>query len=56
MVNSLPSAMMEKDERLVGYALYFFTYSTWEGPAVYLEDLYVRAEYRSRFVLGVCAL
>ncbi|XP_053622010.1 thialysine N-epsilon-acetyltransferase-like isoform X2 [Plodia interpunctella] len=28
--------------RLLGYALYFPTYSPWEGRAVMLEDLYVR--------------
>uniref|UniRef100_W5N9F4 Spermidine/spermine N1-acetyltransferase family member 2a, tandem duplicate 1 n=1 Tax=Lepisosteus oculatus TaxID=7918 RepID=W5N9F4_LEPOC len=30
----------------VGYALYFYTYSTWKGRAVYMEDLYVMPEYR----------
>ncbi|XP_073420955.1 thialysine N-epsilon-acetyltransferase isoform X2 [Dendrobates tinctorius] len=34
--------------RLVGYALSFLTYSTWEGRALYLEDLYVMPEYRGR--------
>ena len=42
------SATLEKDERLVGYALYFFNYSTWQGRVLYLEDLYIRAEYRSK--------
>ncbi|XP_074528858.1 thialysine N-epsilon-acetyltransferase-like [Halichoeres trimaculatus] len=31
---------------LVGYALYFYTYSTWKGRSVYLEDLYVMPEFR----------
>uniref|UniRef100_A0A3P8RWS9 Spermidine/spermine N1-acetyltransferase family member 2b n=1 Tax=Amphiprion percula TaxID=161767 RepID=A0A3P8RWS9_AMPPE len=31
---------------VVGYALYFYTYSTWKGPTVYLEDLYVMPEFR----------
>jgi GNAT superfamily N-acetyltransferase len=26
---------------LLGYALYFYTYSTWKGKALYLEDLYI---------------
>lgn len=48
--NPLPlSASMQKDERVVGYALYFFNYSTWEGRGIYLEDLYIRKEYRSWF-------
>lgn len=42
-----PSASMERDESVIGYALYFFNYSTWEGRVLYLEDLYIRAEYRS---------
>ena len=33
----------------VGYAFYFFTYSTWEGrSALYLEDLFVVPEHRGR--------
>ncbi|WVQ85292.1 hypothetical protein IAT38_007457 [Cryptococcus sp. DSM 104549] len=32
----------------VGLALYFFTYSTWLGaPGLYLEDLYVKPEFRN---------
>jgi GNAT superfamily N-acetyltransferase len=33
----------------VGFALYFYSYSTWEGRAgIYLEDLFVRPEYRGK--------
>ncbi|XP_049887900.1 thialysine N-epsilon-acetyltransferase-like [Pectinophora gossypiella] len=35
---------------VVGYALYFPTYSTWEGRAMMLEDLYVRPAVRRRGV------
>ncbi|XP_072301670.1 diamine acetyltransferase 2b isoform X2 [Eucyclogobius newberryi] len=35
---------------VVGYALYFFTYSTWKGPTVFLEDLYVMPEFRGNGV------
>ncbi|KAJ1080098.1 hypothetical protein NDU88_000319 [Pleurodeles waltl] len=31
---------------VVGYALYCIVYSTWEGPFVHLEDLYVMPEFR----------
>ncbi|CAF4896118.1 unnamed protein product [Pieris macdunnoughi] len=31
---------------IVGYALYFPTYSTWQGRAMMLEDLYVRSSDR----------
>lgn len=32
----------------VGYALYYYTYSTWKGPSAYLEDLYVMPEFRRK--------
>lgn len=33
----------------IGFALYFFSYSTWLGkPGLYLEDLYVMPEHRKR--------
>jgi len=32
---------------VVGFALYFLNFSTWEGvPGIYLEDLYVMPEHR----------
>jgi GNAT superfamily N-acetyltransferase len=37
----------ESDEQVVGFALYFRNFSTWEGVhGLYLEDLYVMPEYR----------
>jgi GNAT superfamily N-acetyltransferase len=34
-------------DRLVGYALYFYTYSSFLAkPTLYLEDLFVQKEYR----------
>ncbi|CAL1530578.1 unnamed protein product [Lymnaea stagnalis] len=33
---------------LIGYALYFSTYSTWEGAALHLEDLYVTPAFRGK--------
>uniref|UniRef100_G3QAU4 Spermidine/spermine N1-acetyltransferase family member 2b n=1 Tax=Gasterosteus aculeatus TaxID=69293 RepID=G3QAU4_GASAC len=33
---------------IVGYALYFYTYSTWKGRSVYLEDLYVMPDFRGK--------
>ena len=38
--------MAEHDGRTAGYALYFFNYSTWVGPGIYLEDLFVEPELR----------
>nr|XP_045614012.1 uncharacterized protein LOC123767925 isoform X1 [Procambarus clarkii] len=31
---------------LVGYALYYYTYSTWEGRSVFMDDLYVTSSHR----------
>ncbi|HLX85695.1 MAG TPA: GNAT family N-acetyltransferase [Terriglobales bacterium] len=31
-----------------GYALFFPYYSTWRGPGLYLEDVFVRPDFRSR--------
>ncbi len=31
----------EKDGQVVGTAIYYFTYSTWKGRSIYLEDLIV---------------
>ncbi|HCO68727.1 MAG TPA: GNAT family N-acetyltransferase [Dysgonomonas sp.] len=35
-----------KDKEIAGYALFSYTFHTWTGKAVYLDDLYVREEYR----------
>jgi GNAT superfamily N-acetyltransferase len=35
--------------RDAGFALYFYAFSTWEGkPTLYLEDLFVRPEFRGQ--------
>ncbi len=47
--SGLPSETMEKNERLVGYALYYYTYSTWNGRTIYVEDLFVKEGYRSTY-------
>lgn len=31
---------------VVGMALYFFAYYTWVGKSLYLDDIYVKEEYR----------
>jgi GNAT superfamily N-acetyltransferase len=37
------------EARPAGMALYFHNYSTWQAaPGIYLEDLFVRPEYRGR--------
>lgn len=40
----------EDDGEIVGMALYYDTFSTWRGKMLYLEDFYVKEEYRSKGV------
>ena len=52
--------LAEVDDQVVGFALHFFTYSTWEGrPSLYVEDIFVRPAYRGRgagkALLAACA-
>ncbi|KAL6464142.1 hypothetical protein MHYP_G00285330 [Metynnis hypsauchen] len=32
--------------KVVGYALYYYTYSTWRGRCIYMEDLYIMPQFR----------
>lgn len=34
------------ETKLVGYTISFFSYSTWQGKSYFLEDLYVKPDYR----------
>ena len=38
----------EDNQKIVGLALYFYSYSTWKGKCIYLEDLIVTEAYRGR--------
>ena len=38
----------QKHQKVVGVAIYFFTYSTWEGPVLYVEDLFVIPAVRGK--------
>src|SRR6202034_4411255 len=43
--------LAEKDGASVGFALYFFGFSTWSGaPVLYLEDLFVPPAHRKQRV------
>lgn len=32
----------------MGYTISYYTYSTWQGKSLFLEDLYVKPAYRKR--------
>ncbi|CAH1369488.1 thialysine N-epsilon-acetyltransferase [Tenebrio molitor] len=34
------------DGHIMGYALYYISYSTWLGKSIFLEDLYIQPAYR----------
>lgn len=41
----------QNDDEIVGYAVYFYSFSTWLGRAgIYLEDLYVKPKFRAQGV------
>ena len=50
--NGAPAAfahVAEVDGEVIGFALWFLNYSTWLGKhGIYLEDLYVKPEYRGQ--------
>lgn len=57
MTNTLEKMQQEKDyfeafvaineqDKIVGYGTWFFTYHTWVGKSLYMDDLYVSPAYR----------
>jgi GNAT superfamily N-acetyltransferase len=38
----------EVDSEIVGFALWYTSYSTWKGACLYLEDFYVLPEFRAQ--------
>tara|TARA_B100000900_G_C20407621_1_gene645478 strand:- start:1 stop:444 length:444 start_codon:yes stop_codon:yes gene_type:complete len=43
----------EINNLIIGFALYYVSYSTWKGKSLYLEDLFVLPEYRKEGVGGL---
>ena len=35
----------------VGHGLYYYTFSSWDGKSLFLEDLYIVPEHRSKYYL-----
>lgn len=40
--------VVEYKREIIGMALYFFTYSTWKGKTLYIEDLMITEKYRNK--------
>jgi ribosomal protein S18 acetylase RimI-like enzyme len=39
---------INENNEIIAYATYFFTYFTFVGKSLYMDDLYVKKEYRSQ--------
>ena len=59
MTNSLEQMFEDKDHlmgfvavntqnEITGYVTYFFAYYTWTGKSLYMDELYVRQEFRAK--------
>lgn len=49
LINVLLAIDKSSGNKPVGYAIYFFTYSSFRAqPTLYLEDIYIDPEYRSK--------
>ncbi|WP_165040485.1 GNAT family N-acetyltransferase [Dysgonomonas sp. ZJ709] len=59
MTNSAEQMMREKDfllgfvakdknNKIAGYVTFFFAYYTWIGKSLYMDDLYIRQQYRGK--------
>jgi GNAT superfamily N-acetyltransferase len=46
--SSFDFLIAEVDGEVIGISLYYPRYSTWQGRCYYLEDLYVKPEFRGR--------
>lgn len=42
------AVIAEWDRQAAGYAFFFSFYSTWHGPQLFLEDLFVRPQFRGK--------
>ena len=45
--NICEALVAETDGKIVGFALWYTSYSTWKGKCLYLEDFFVLPEFRS---------
>ncbi len=37
----------ETSAGIIGFALYYYRYSTWKGKCLYLEDFYIKEDFRN---------
>ncbi len=39
---------VNNQKKIIGYVTYFFAYYTWVGKSLYMDDLYIKPEYRGK--------
>jgi len=45
--------LAENEKQIVGMSFYFYSYSTWKGKCLYLEDIIVKEEFRGQKIGGI---
>ena len=43
----IPEHVTSNKTTIIGYGLYYFSYSTWEGRVLFMEDVFVEPDHRS---------
>lgn len=53
--NLVKASLLKEDNIVVGYIIYYLTFSSFTGaPSLYLEDIYVKEEYRHKGYGSAC--
>lgn len=53
--NRAEALLIELDNKVIGYIVYFFNYSTFVGrEGLYIEDIYIKPEYRGQGLGKIC--
>ncbi|WP_160685847.1 GNAT family N-acetyltransferase [Clostridium sp. C2-6-12] len=53
--NRAEALLIELDKKVIGYIVYFFNYSTFVGrEGLYIEDIYIKPEYRGQGLGKIC--
>ncbi|XP_055636008.1 thialysine N-epsilon-acetyltransferase isoform X2 [Toxorhynchites rutilus septentrionalis] len=48
LTSSTSNGDLSTRTKLIGYVIFFYSYSTWQGKALFLEDIYIRPDYRKK--------
>lgn len=48
--NIFQCLVAEKDTEIAGFASFFFTYYSWSGKGLYLDDLFVKESFRKQAI------